>query len=81
MVDYNKVKKHLIDELNDILEYLEMSSQASDKLERQVFKDAAKDEYSHAKFLKVILDKNSDIRLTDSEKQLWDKAEDAAMHA
>lgn len=77
MIDYNEVKNHIVDELNDVMTYLEMSEKG-EGCEKQILQDIAKDEYSHARFLKHLLDKNSDIKLNDSEKELWDKVESKA---
>lgn len=78
MVNYDEVKNHLVDELNDVLKYLDMSKQGNNELEKQIFKDIACDERSHAKYLKHILDSHSDIKLSTDELELWNNVEEAA---
>lgn len=79
MLNYDEVKKHLLDELNDVLTYNSMIDNASQGFEKQFFRDIVKDEWSHARFMKCILDENSTIQLTDNEKELWNKAEQAVL--
>lgn len=43
--------ERLKDELHDVVHYAKMAREATCDLDRQLFKDIAKDEYSHAKHL------------------------------
>ena len=65
-------KSHLMDEMNDIKDYMSMSCElkkSGNDLEAQVIKDIAKDESTHAKMLVHILEKNG-YNMEETKKTL-----------
>lgn len=61
------VKNAFLEELKDVEKYIEMSKKVSDEnCMKQIFRDMAKDEMSHAEHLKMIIHEN-DFKVTEEE--------------
>lgn len=62
------IKQKFLEELNDVEKYLELYKKSTDNLSKQIFKDIAKDEMLHARFLKEIIH-NHKFEITEAEHQ------------
>lgn len=60
------IKNKFLEELNDVSKYLELCKSATDSCNKQVFRDIAKEEMTHAEILKMIIHKNK-FKVTDAE--------------
>lgn len=54
MMDYKHLNTMLMNEYNDVITYVTLSKNADDS-KSQIFRDIAKEEYTHAKHIKQIL--------------------------
>lgn len=62
------IKQKFLEELNDVEKYLDLCKKATDDCSKQIFKDIAKDEMSHAEFLKDMIHKYK-FTVTEAEHQ------------
>lgn len=73
------IKNKFLEELNDVSKYLELCKMTNDDCNKQVFRDIAKEEMTHAEFLKNIIHKNN-FKVTDAEhkdaQELYKKAKE-----
>lgn len=62
------IKQKFLEELNDVERYIDMSDKAIRDCDRQIFKDIAKEEMTHAEHLKTIIHEHK-IPVTEAEHQ------------
>lgn len=62
------IKQKFLEELHDVEKYLDLCEKSSDSWSKQIFRDIAKDEMSHAKFLKEIIH-NHNFTITEAEHE------------
>lgn len=62
------IKQKFLEELHDVEKYLDLCKKSSDSLSKQIFRDIAKDEMSHANLLKEIIH-NYKFEMTEAEHQ------------
>lgn len=60
------IKSKFLEELNDVTKYMNMSKNATNDCDKQIFRDIAKEEISHAELLKMVIHKNN-FKVTDAE--------------
>lgn len=61
---YEEIKKHLSNEYEDVMKYVELSKADTNEGEAQILRDIAREEYTHAKHLKTML-KNAGIDISE----------------
>lgn len=73
------IKQKFLEELNDVEKYLDLCKKSSDSLSKQIFRDIAKDEMSHANLLKEIIH-NNNFTITEAEhekaQELYNRVKD-----
>lgn len=73
------IKQKFLEELNDVEKYLDLCKKSSDSLSKQIFRDIAKDEMSHANLLKEIIH-NNNFTVTEAEhekaQELYNRVKD-----
>lgn len=73
------IKQKFLEELNDVEKYLDLCKKSSDSLSKQIFRDIAKDEMSHANLLKEII-YNNNFTITEAEhekaQELYNRVKD-----
>lgn len=73
------IKQKFLEELNDVEKYLDLCKKSSDSLSKQIFRDIAKDEMSHANLLKEIIH-NHNFTVTEAEhekaQELYNRVKD-----
>lgn len=77
MTDYEKINDRFIDELKDVLTYVDLSKAATDPMEKQLLKDIAKEEHEHAEILKHILKKANKYECNEETHELEERGEKA----
>ena len=71
---YEEIKKHLKNEYDDVIKYVELSKADTNDGEKQILKDIAHEEFTHATHLEEILkeagkDVFSDPAFSDSHEK------------
>lgn len=78
------IKSKFLEELNDVSKYLELCKNANNDCDKQVFRDIAKEEMSHAELLKNIIHKNK-FKVTEAEhkeaQELYKKVKEEFEHS
>lgn len=62
------IKQKFLEELNDVERYIDMCEKATRDCDKQIFRDIAKEEMSHAEHLKTIIHEHK-IPVTEAEHQ------------
>lgn len=54
------MEHRLLEELHDVVEYCKMSKESPCEMDKKIFKDIARDEYSHAKHIAEMMKRHGE---------------------